>query len=218
VITVVLADDHVVVRQGIKALVESRPGFKVVGEASDGFEAIELTERLQPAVLILDLGMEKVDGIEVVRQLRRRAENTAIVILSMRADERHVIDALRAGAKAYVLKGADADELIRAIQEALAGRRYLSSLLSQQAIENYAQTKPSSATKYGNLTPREREVVRLVASGLNNASIAEQLFISRRTVEVHRARAKHKLGVTTVTGLIRCAIDHGLVSGDVQSK
>jgi DNA-binding NarL/FixJ family response regulator len=143
-VDIVLADDHVVVRKGIRALLESQPDLQVVGEASDGLEAIQVTERLQPDVLVLDIGMDKIDGLEVVRQLSKRAPKAAVVILSMRSEEASVIEALRAGAKGYVLKGADAEELLYAVQEAARGRRYLSTLLSQQAIENYAQT-PSSA-------------------------------------------------------------------------
>jgi DNA-binding NarL/FixJ family response regulator len=216
VTSVVLADDHVVVRQGIKALLESNSDFHVVGEASDGLEAIQVTERLRPDVLVLDIGLDKIDGIEVTRQLARRAQNTSVVILSMRAEETYVIEALRAGAKGYVLKGADADELLKAVREAAVGHRYLSSLLSQQAIENYARTDSSSSGGYDRLTPREREVVYLVAAGYNNASIAEQLYISRRTVEVHRSRAMQKLGVNSVTGLIRAAVDRGLLKEEEQ--
>lgn len=211
-ITVVLADDHAIVRQGVRSLLQGRPDFRVVGEASDGLEAIQVTERLQPSVLLLDLGMEKIDGMEVVRQVARRSEKTSVVILSMRADERYVIDALHAGAKGYVLKGADADELMRAIREAAAGRRYLSTLLSQQAIASYAHARASPEGRYERLTPREREIVLLVASGFNNARIAQQLVISRRTVEVHRSRAMQKLGITSMTGLIRYALDVGLIN------
>jgi len=217
-VNIVLADDHVVVRQGIRALLEGQPDFQVVGEAGDGLEAIQVTERLQPDVLVLDIGMDKIDGIEVVRQLSRRAQNTSVVILSMRSEESCVIDALRAGAKGYVLKGADADELLHAVQEAAVGHRYLSSLLSQQAIENYAQTRSSPNGGYDRLTAREREVVYLVAAGYNNASIADQLFISRRTVEVHRSRAMQKLGVNSVTALIRTAIERGLVKEAAEGR
>jgi DNA-binding NarL/FixJ family response regulator len=216
-VDIVLADDHVVVRKGIRALLESQPDLQVVGEASDGLEAIQVTERLQPDVLVLDIGMDKIDGLEVVRQLSKRAPKAAVVILSMRSEEASVIEALRAGAKGYVLKGADAEELLYAVQEAARGRRYLSTLLSQQAIENYAQTPSSANGGYATLTPREREVVYLVAAGYNNASIAEQLFISRRTVEVHRSRAMQKLGVTSVTALIRTAIERGLIRETAES-
>ncbi len=217
-VTIVLADDHVIVRQGVRALLETQSGFHVLGEAGDGLEAIQVTERLQPAVLVLDIGMEKIDGIEVIRQLSKRAPKTAVVVLSMRSEETYVIDALRAGAKGYVLKGADADELIHAVQEAAVGHRYLSSLLSQQAIETYAQTRTSGSGGYDKLTPREREVVYLVAAGYNNAHIAQQLFISRRTVEFHRSRAMQKLGVNSVTALIRSAIDRGLVKDAMHNQ
>ncbi len=162
--------------------------------------------------------MDKIDGIEVVRQLSRRAQKTSVVILSMRAEETCVIDALRAGAKAYVLKRADADELVQAVREAAAGRRYLCSLLSQQAIETYAQTRQSSSGGYDRLTPREREVVYLVAAGYNNTEIAQQLFISRRTVEFHRSRAMQKLGVNNATALTRCALDMGMIKAGMGGR
>jgi two-component system, NarL family, response regulator NreC len=218
VITIALADDHVIVRQGVKALLEDQPDFQIVGEASNGLEAIQVTERLQPVVLVLDIGMDKIDGLEVVRQLNKRTPKTAVVMLSMKSEETCVIDALRAGAKAYVLKGAGADELIHAVREAAVGHRYLSSLLSQQAIESYAQTRPSSSAGYDRLTAREREVVCLVVAGYNNASIAEQLFISRRTVEFHKYRAMQKLGVNSVTALMRVALDRGILKDGARER
>jgi two-component system response regulator NreC len=209
--TIVLADDHHVVRQGLRSLLEAEPDFSVVGEAGDGLEATQLVERLQPDVLVLDLMMPSLNGLEVTRQVSQRSPQTHVIILSMHPNEAYVLEALRAGAAAYVLKESTSAELVRAVREAVAGRRYLSPPLSERAIEAYMQKAESAALDpFETLTAREREVLHLVAEGHTNAEIADRLFISRRTVETHRANMMRKLGLRTQTDLISYVLRRGI--------
>jgi two-component system response regulator NreC len=210
-----LADDHHVVRQGLRALLEAQPDLRVIGEAGDGLEAAQLVERLQPNILVVDVMMGGMNGIEVTREVRKLSPKTRVVVLSMYADEGYVLEALRAGAKAYVLKDSIADDLLRAIREAVIGRRYLSPPLSEQAIEGYLQKSEATALKpHERLTTREREVLYLLAEGCTNAEIAERLCVSRRTVEAHRANMMHKLGLHTPIQLLRYALQQGILPPD----
>jgi len=210
--TIVLADDHHLVRQGLRSLLEAEPDFSIVGETGNGLEAAQLVERLRPDVLVLDLMMPGLNGLEVTRQVSQRSPRTHVVILSMHPNEAYVLEALRAGAAAYVLKESTSAELVRAVREAVAGRRYLSPPLSERAIEVYMQ-KAESATldPYETLTAREREVLHLAAEGHTNAEIADRLFISRRTVETHRANLMRKLGLRTQTDLLSYALRRGIL-------
>ena len=208
-----LADDHNIVRQGLRSLLEAQPDFQVIGEAADGVETSKLVERLHPDVLVADVMMGSMNGIEVTRQVRRLSPKTRVVVLSMHADESYVMEALRAGAKAYVLKDSIADDLLRAIREAVLGRRYLSPSLSEHVIEGYLEKSEATALKpHERLTIREREVLDLLATGHNNVEIAAQLCISRRTVEVHRARMMHKLGLHGSVQLLRYALEQGIAA------
>ena len=210
--TILLAEDHHIVRQGIRALLERDKNFKVVGETGDGLEATQLAEQLQPDVLVLDLMIPSLNGLEVARQVRQRSPNTCIVILSMHAAEAYVLEALQAGAMAYVLKESHSDELVRAINHALVGRRYLSPPLSERAIEIYIQ-KAGSGTidPYDTLTNREREVLHLAAGGTTNAEIAAKLSISPRTVETYRAKLMRKLNLNGHIDLVRYALRRGIL-------
>jgi DNA-binding NarL/FixJ family response regulator len=212
--TIVLADDHPIVRQGMRGLLESEPGFVVVGEAGDGREAMELVERLQPDVAILDLMMPELNGLEVARRTLRLSPRTRVVILSMYSDEPHVLEALRAGAMAYVLKGTSTETLIYALREAMAGRRYLSPPLSDRAVEVYlAQigTAERPTDRYALLTAREREVLELVARGASYAEIADKLTISPRTAETHRTNLMRKLDLKTTADITLYAVQRGLI-------
>jgi two-component system, NarL family, response regulator NreC len=213
VISIVLADDHQVVRKGLQALLSAEPGFEVVGEACDGLETIRVVEELKPNVLILDLMMNGVNGLEVARQLTKATPQTSIVILSMHSNEAYVLEALRSGARAYVLKESPSDELVRAIREVSVGHCYLAAPLSERAIEAYTQkTSVKPSDPYEHLTTREREILQLTAQGCNNAEIAAKLFISPRTVETHRTNLMRKLDLANRTQLLRYAIQHGIVS------
>ena len=210
--TIVLADDHHVVRQGLRALLEAEPGFSVVAEAADGLAAADLVERLKPNVLVLDLMMPCLSGLEVARQVRRLSPQTRVVVLSMHANEAYVLEALRNGVAGYVLKESTAADLVQAVREAVAGRRYLSPPLSERAIEVYVQRAQATIPDiYETLTSREREVLHLVAEGYSNADIAARLSIARRTAETHRARVMRKLGLRNQTELIRYALRRGIL-------
>jgi DNA-binding NarL/FixJ family response regulator len=207
-----LADDHQIVRQGLRALLKTVPDFELAGEAADGLEAVRLAERLRPDVLVLDLMMPGLNGIEVARQVTRRVPRTRVVILSMHANEAYAAEALRAGALAYVLKESGAEELVQEIREAAAGRRYLSPAFSEHAVSLYRHKAEAAALDpYQKLTFREREVLQLTAEGLSGVEVSERLFISPRTVETHRANLMRKLGVRNQKELIRYAVQRGIV-------
>ncbi len=210
-ITIVLADDHNIVRQGFRALLESQQQFAVVAEASDGLEAVRVTTRLKPDVLVVDLMMAGINGLEVIRQIGKTSPHTKSIILSMYSDEPYVIEALQNGACGYVLKEADISDLAKAIVEVSAGRHYLSSPLSELAIAAYKEkTNGGSLDPYNTLTTREREVLQLVVEGNSNAQIAARLFISERTVESHRATMMQKLSLTSRGDLLDYALKRGL--------
>jgi DNA-binding NarL/FixJ family response regulator len=210
--TIVLADDHQVVRQGLRALLEADAHLHVVGEAGDGLEAVRLIERLHPDLLVLDMMMPGLNGLEVTRQVKKRAPKTRVVVLSMHKDESYVLEALKNGAAAYVLKDSSADELIKAVYEAAADRHYLSPPLSNSAIELYAKSGAATIMdSYDSLSDREREVLQLAAEGRTNAEIGKRLFISPRTVEIHRAHMLKKLGLRSQTQLIRYALKRGIL-------
>lgn len=211
--TVVLADDHHLVRQGLRSVLEAAQDIRVVGEAGDGLEAVRAVERLRPRVLVVDRMMPGLSGLEVTRQVSRRFPATRIVVLSMYADEQYVLEALRNGATAYVLKASQAADLFEAIRRAAAGLRFLSLQLHDLSIEAYAQAaQVAPLDPYETLSDREREVLQLAAEGHSNTHIAERLFISPRTVEVHRGHMMRKLNLHTQTDLIRYALRRGLLS------
>ena len=213
VITIILAEDHHIVLQGLQALLEMEPDFEIVGKATDGPEAAQLVERVQPNILIVDLMMPGLNGLEVTRLVRQRSPQTRIIILSMHDTEAYVTEALSSGAAGYVLKKSSAADLVNAVREVMDGRRYLSPILSERALEAYIQyvqqVKDVSATPYELLTPREREVFHLAAEGYTNTEIADRLSISPRTVETHRANMMRKLGLHT--DLVRYAIQQGIL-------
>ena len=210
-ITVVLAEDHHVVRQGLRALLESTPDLLVIGEAADGPAAVEITLRLDPDVLILDLVMPG-NGLDALRQITQQAPRTRVVVLSMHASEAYVVEALKGGASAYVLKDATASDLVRAVREVAAGRRYLSPPLSERAIDAYtSRAMATTGEPHEALTARESEVLRLAARGLSVQQIALELSISPRTAETHRANFMRKLGLHSQTDVVMYAIRHGIL-------
>lgn len=209
---IVLADDHKVVRQGLRALLEAESDFRVVGETGDGLEAVQLVERLKPDVLVLDLMMPGLSGLEVTRQVGRLSPQTRVVVLSMHASQAYVLEALRNGAAGYVLKESSTEDLVRALREVTAGRRYLSAPLSERAIEAYVElSQEATLDPYETLTNREREVLHLVAEGHTNVEIAARLSISPRTAETHRANLMRKLDLHTQTDVIRFALRRGII-------
>jgi two-component system, NarL family, response regulator NreC len=214
-ISIFLADDHPIVRRGLRGLLEAEPEFSVVGEAGDGLEAVELVERLQPDVLVLDLMMPSLSGVEVLRITRQRSPDTRVVVLSFYSTNAFVAEALRNGATGYVLKGCTEENLLLAIREAAARRRFLSPLVTAVALDAYIQRAKSGALEpHETLTPREREVLQMAAEGKTNAEIGKRLHISTRTVENHRTNLMHKLGLHNQSELIRHALRQGLMPLD----
>ncbi len=211
-LTLLLADDHRIVRQGLRALLGDEPDFRLVGEAADGLEAVRLAERLAPDVVVMDLMMPGLGGLEATRQIARRGPRTHLVVLSMHSDVAYVAEAIRAGASGYVLKDACAEDLVRAIRAVAGGGRYFSPPLSEAAVADYLRrTEGQPADPSEALTLREREVLQLTAEGHSGIEIARRLFISPRTVESHRASLMRKLGVHNQKELVRYAVERGLV-------
>ena len=212
-ISIVLADDHLLVREGIRAVLEREPDFRVVGEASDGLEAVRLVEQIRPQLLIVDLKMPGLDGCEVVRQVTQRCLRTKVLVLSMHPEEQYVSDALKNGASGYVLKKASSSELNKAIREVLAGRRYLSPELSDLVLTALLGKGETAAKRdpLETLTSREREVLQLVIEGHHTPAIAKRLFLSPRTVETHRAHFMSKLRLRSYHELLRFAMRRGLL-------
>ena len=209
--TVVLADDHEVVRRGVRSILEGLGDFKVVAEVADGLSAVQAVEKHKPTLLFLDLSIPRLHGLEALRQVRTNCPQTKVMVLSMHNDEPYVVEALRAGAMAYILKGSESTEIARAVAEVVAGRRYLSAPLSERAIAALTSRTPDQSDPLNALTPREREVLLLAAEGLGTSEMAEKLFISPRTAETHRTNLMQKLGLQSQTDLVRFAIRKGLI-------
>lgn len=209
---IVLADDHHVVREGLRALLEAEPDLTVAGEAADGLTTVHLVERVKPDVLVVDVMMPALNGLEVTRQVVRRSPDTRVIVLSMYSDESYVMEALKNGAAGYVLKSSTRSDLVQAIREVMAGERYLSAPLSARAVEAYVErAKGTEVGAYDTLTSREREVLQLAAEGHTSAEIAARLSISSRTVETHRSAVMRKLGLRRQTDLVRYALRRGIL-------
>jgi len=210
--TLILADDHTVVRHGLRTLLEAEPDFTVVGEASDGQQVLDLVERLKPTVAIIDLMMPGLNGLEVVNQISQRVPQTRTLVLSMYSSEAYIVAALRNGAGGYVLKSDSAVVLTEAVRAVATGRRYLCPSLSERAIDVYAQkATPAAFDLFETLTLREREIFQLVAEGNTNTRIGHLLSISPRTVEVHRTHVMQKLELKSQADWIRCALRRGIL-------
>jgi DNA-binding NarL/FixJ family response regulator len=213
VIRVIVADDHHLVRQGIRALLERANDIEVVGEAADGQEAIELVRRLVPDVLVMDIAMPRLDGVQATERVRTLSVATQVVILSMHSDETLVRQILRRGAKGYLLKCSVTEELLLAVRAAHRGEIYLSPAISVSLLDEFLtlQAESEKPSPFDRLTPREHEVLQLIAEGHTNTGIAQIMNVSVKTVEKHRANLMSKLNVHDLAGLIRTAIKHGLV-------
>jgi DNA-binding NarL/FixJ family response regulator len=210
--SVCLVDDHEVVRQGLRATLEADPAFHIVGEAGDGLEALCLVERMHPDLLIIDLMLPCLNGLEALRILRHRMLRSRVVVLSMYASESFVAEALRSGALGYVLKGGKTSEILTAAREAAAGRHYLSPPLSQRAVDDYlARARSGGQDSHELLTPRERQVLQLAAEGKTCPEIGALLSISERTAERHRANLMQKLNLRSQTELILYAVERGIL-------
>lgn len=215
-IRVLIAEDHLMVRAGIRALLEKAGDIHVLGEASNGQEAIEMTEALKPDVLIMDVMMPRMNGIQAAENIHEMRLPTNILLLSMYSDEGFVQQALQHGVKGYVLKSSVSDELLWAVRAVAGGKTYLSTLISEIIVESAIH--PHSALQDGDplssLSPREKEILQLIAEEYTSAEIAKMLFISEKTVEKHRTKLMEKLNVRNLAGLVRLAVKYHLVDRD----
>ena len=212
-IKILLADDHQIVREGLNAILAKHPDLKVVGEAADGRTAVRLARDLAPDVVIIDIGMPDLNGIEATRQIVAEVPGVKVIALSMHADKQFVSGMLKAGAAGYLLKYCASEELLQAIQTVRANRVYLSPDLVGLVVEDYVQQlEGRDASAFKVLTPREREVLQLLAEGRTTREIAARLHVSVKTVEVHRKQMMDKLGLQSLAELIKYAIREGLTS------
>jgi DNA-binding NarL/FixJ family response regulator len=210
-IRVMLADDHPIVRHGLAALLASQPDIRVIGEAGDGLEVLENVEKSAPDVLVLDLSLPGLGGLEVIRQSLQKNRHIRIVVLSMYTDIAYIASSFRRGAKAYIFKDTNMDILVHVIRMVMRGETYINPPFSQEQIEAYQNKDTGKLDPYELLTNRERQVLHLVAEGLSNLEIANRLEISDRTAETHRFRLMRKLGLSNPADLTRYAIERGLI-------
>jgi DNA-binding NarL/FixJ family response regulator len=211
-IKIILVDDHKIVRQGMRSLLESQPGFEVIGEAGDGEEALKLMETLSPDIAFMDVMMPNLNGIEVAKIARQRGVKTKLIFLSMHANSTYAVRALQSGALAYVLKDSDFTEILQAIQNVMEGRRYLSAAIADEVFETLLHVNVDKNNSLDILSTREREILQLIAEGNTNIIIAEKLTLSVRTVEAHRAHIMTKMRFNSQSDLVRCAIQQGLIA------
>ncbi|HUI10131.1 MAG TPA: response regulator transcription factor [Bacteroidota bacterium] len=221
-VRILIADDHDVVRSGLRMLLKTSPDFVITGEASDGEEAVRLVEKQKPDVTFMDISMPKLDGIEATKLIRQNAPETKVIILTVHEDEEYAFHVLRAGASGYLLKNASKKEIFEAIRSAMAGERFFSPGISRIIVDGFMNRDDQGKTRQaaeekrdGNggqqLTKRELEVLAYIAKGFTNRQIADALFLSFRTVNTHRANLMQKLNIHDTAGLVRHAISLGLV-------
>ena len=212
-VRVALIDDHPIVRQGLRNLLQTEPSFAVVGEADDGIDGVELVLRIKPDVLIVDLMMPGLNGLDLIKQVLRNLPKLRILVLSMQSSDSYVVEALNCGAAGYVLKETGPSEIIRAIQAVLAGERYLSPKILERLV-NASSGRKKLTDPYETLTPREREVLHLIIEGHTSPQVAKRLVLSPRTVELHRSRIMKKLDLHNQTDIFRYALERGLIATD----
>ena len=211
-IRILLADDHTLVRQGLRSLLEGIGDFDVVAEATDGREALARAEACRPDVIVMDISMRGLNGLGATERLAREGQNARVLILSMHANEEYVLRALRAGAAGYLLKDAIPEELELAVRAVARGDLYLSPTISGAVVQRYLESAGQATAPHDVLTARQREVLQLLAEGNNTKNIAHVMNVSTKTVEAHRAQLMGRLGIRDVPGLVRYAIRTGLVS------
>lgn len=215
---ILIADDHTIVRQGLKKLLEEESGFEVIGEAVDGRDAVAKAMDLMPDIVLMDLSMPALHGLEATRQITKRLPKTRVLILSMHKNEAYVLQALQSGASGYVLKDSAPEEVAGAIRAVGQGDSYLSPSISRVVIEDYLRVSSpaegGTASLYDRLTVREREIFQLLAEGKKNQEIADQLHVSVKTVETHRAHIMDKLRLNNIAELVKYSIEIGVVQLD----
>jgi len=212
-INIFIADDHNLVRQGIVALLKDRNIFTIVGEASDGVQAVRMVKELKPDIILMDISMPSLNGLEATYQIKRDMPEAKILILTQHENEEYVLQIIRAGASGYVLKNSVSDDLVNGILALEKGERFFSPSISKLIFDGYITKIKGQETKKENpeLTHREREVIQLLAEGESNQKVAEKLFISVRTAEFHRANIMHKLNLRDIAGLVKYALQKGII-------
>ncbi|HEV3486164.1 MAG TPA: response regulator transcription factor [Vicinamibacterales bacterium] len=213
-ITVLLAEDHAIVREGLRKVLECEPDLQVVGEVEDGLRVADVAAELNPDVVLLDLGLPGLHGLEVIRRVARRRVNTNVLVLSMYAHEEYVLGAFKNGAAGYIVKGANSREVVTAIRRVATGGRYASPDVSNHLVAALLNGGEPASDTYDTLTGREREVLQLMAEGHSNPDIAARLGISPRTVETHRSNVLRKLDLRTTTEIVRYALRRGILPPD----
>jgi DNA-binding NarL/FixJ family response regulator len=211
---IVIAEDHTILREGLRSLLSSNPNFEIVGEAGDGREAIRCAEKFKPDLILTDLSMPRMNGMEAIKEIKRESPASKVLVLTVHRAEEYILAAFRAGADGYLLKDATHSELVMAVKKVLSGKPYISPEISDKVIEGYLEGKKTlkSRTSWETLTQREREILKLIAEGYKNKQIADDLFISVKTVEKHRANLMEKLDLHNIQALTTFAIERGLVS------
>lgn len=217
-VTILLADDHTIVRQGLAKLLESEPDLKVIGEASNGREAIEKVETLKPDIVLMDIGMPQLNGIEAVRQIKKKQPHIKVIILSMHSHERFISEALSLGATGYLMKDSTGRDIVKAIRAATKGDTFLSPAISRHVVESYLSMKRGNSSPrdlYSTLSNREREVFQMIAEGRTVKEISEILCVSVSTIKTHRANIMDKLKMKNLSQLIQFAINLGLAEIEI---
>jgi DNA-binding NarL/FixJ family response regulator len=211
---IVIAEDHTILREGLRSLLSSSQDFEIVGEAEDGHMAIQCVEKCNPDLILMDLSMPRMNGMDAIREIKRQSPQTKILVLTVHKAEEYILATLHAGADGYVLKDTTHTELVMAIRSVLMGKPYLSPGISEKVIEGYLEGRKTLKTRssWETLTQREREILKLIAEGYKNKEIADYLCISPKTVEKHRANLMEKLDLHNVQALTTFAIEKGLVS------
>jgi DNA-binding NarL/FixJ family response regulator len=214
IVRIVLVDDHRLVRAGIRALLQQVDGMEVVGEADDGREGVEVADRVRPDVVLMDISMKGLNGIDATAQLRRRNSEVKVIMLSMHAAEEQVARSLHAGANGYVVKDGAIEELESAIDAVVRGDTYLSPVVSRSVVDRLLRTAAGAPSPLSLLTPRQKEILQLIAEGRSTKEIAYLLSLSIKTVETHRAQLMQRVGIRDVPGLVRYALRAGLIQAD----
>ncbi len=211
---IAIAEDHTILREGLRALLISEPDFDVVCEAGDGRDAIQCIEEHQPDLILMDLSMPRMNGLEAIKEIKKRSRTTMVMALTVHKSEEYILATLQAGADGYVLKDTTHSELVSAIRHVLSGKRYLSPGVSEKVIEGYLEEKRivKTRTAWDTLTKREREILKLIAEGYKNKEIADYLCVSLKTVEKHRTNLMKKLDIHNVATLTAFAMEKGLVN------
>jgi len=213
---IVIVEDHAILREGVRALLSSSPNLEIVGEAADGREALQCVEELRPDLVITDLSMPRMGGVESIKAIKKRSPKTKILVLTVHKAEEYILETFRAGADGYLLKDSSYAELAMAVEHVLKGKRYISPEISDKVVSGYLEgrTALNDRSAWDTLTAREREILKLIAEGLKNKEIAEDLCISVKTVEKHRSNLMEKLDLHSAQALTAYAIERGLVSPD----